>query len=229
MTVAQAVPLTALILSPLVAWTFPGLRRVKVMAVAVAGYLAAYAAAAYAASAMPGQESGPPPEILLAIGGLATAAVVATLVGLSPHPVVFSRWAAPTAMVGVGVLTAFLSGPQGGPGRLMHFLLDVLHLSPEAAQTVNFLVRKGTHLTVYGLLGWSAGTVAVRQGADRRWTWAAGLAWVVVHASLDEAHQSTTSVRTGAFSDVLLDTSGAAVALMILDAVRNNASRAGKG
>ena len=36
-------------------------------------------------------------------------------------------------MIGIGILTAFFSGPQGGAGKFMAFLLDVLHLTPDAA------------------------------------------------------------------------------------------------
>jgi len=220
-TVSEAVPIVAFFVSPFVTWTFPGLRSLWTLVAFPVSYVAAYFAATLMASSLSGTASvGASPWAGLVLVSVAAFAAFAILASRPTVPRSWATWLAPGAMIGIGLLTAFLSGPQGGPGRLMHFLLDVLKLSPESAQTVNFIVRKSAHLTVYGLLGLSAGAVAARQGADRRWTWVAGLSWVVVHATLDESHQTTTSVRTGAVSDVFLDSTGAVVFLGIQDFLR---------
>lgn len=127
-----------------------------------------------------------------------------------------TKWWNTGGMIGLGVLTAFFSGPPGGVGKFVTFLREVLGLSPQVADAVNFLVRKGIHLGVYGSLALCAGLVAWQALGRRSAMWVAGLGWGLGHAILDETTQATTTVRTGSVYDVLLDLAGMSIALGVL-------------
>ena len=98
------------------------------------------------------------------------------------------------------------------------------HLSDEAVHDVVIAVRKCAHLTEYALLAlllWRALRKTPKPDAPLwRW-WEAGLvlALVALYAATDELHQAFVPSRQGCVSDVLLDTSGAALALLCLWAV----------
>lgn len=71
-----------------------------------------------------------------------------------------------------------------------------------------FVLRKGAHLVVYGLLA----LACLRGGRDL--LLAFGL--TVAYAVTDEFHQSFVPGRVGAPRDVLIDAAGAAVALLLV-------------
>jgi VanZ family protein len=79
--------------------------------------------------------------------------------------------------------------------------------SPETWEALHLLIRKGAHLTEYGVLAalwaWTTGR------------WRSPVALAVLTAFLDEAHQATTLEREGSVADLLLDASGAAAALWV--------------
>ncbi len=85
---------------------------------------------------------------------------------------------------------------------------------PEQLEAFHWLVRKTAHAAEYGTLGalwrWALGT----RGAWRGWFAPLGLS--ILTAALDELHQSTTLTRTASLVDVLLDSAGAAAALIAL-------------
>ena len=87
------------------------------------------------------------------------------------------------------------------------------------------LVRKCAHLTefaVLALLFWRAFRKPVRN-APRPWLWAEArlaLLCTMLYAAGDEFHQLFVASREGKVSDVLLDTSGAALGLLALWIVR---------
>jgi len=84
---------------------------------------------------------------------------------------------------------------------------DVLH----------FLLRKASHLTEYAILG-ALLFRALRADGQRwnvRWS-AAAVTIAAAVASFDELHQTFVPSRTGAFSDVLLDTAGATLAQILI-------------
>lgn len=85
------------------------------------------------------------------------------------------------------------------PGGLSNPMLD----------TLNFLVRKGTHMVVYGVLAY----FAWRMLRNRQHAYF--IAWLIATgiAVLDEWHQSYIPWRTAQFSDVLLDSAAAAFVL----------------
>ena len=84
---------------------------------------------------------------------------------------------------------------------------DVLH----------FWLRKASHLTEYAILG-ALLFRALRADGQRwnvRWS-AAAVTIAAAVASFDELHQTFVPSRTGAFSDVLLDTAGATLAQILI-------------
>ena len=104
------------------------------------------------------------------------------------------------------------SGPGTGfLSPLLSALLPWAHL--EQIQGVIWLIRKAAHVTEYAVLAilW-CGAFTSRGPASRRLAF--GLS--VLTAGLDEIHQATTAARTGSIADVLLDSTAAAAALVLL-------------
>lgn len=84
------------------------------------------------------------------------------------------------------------------------------------AQNINYPIRKAAHMTEYAILGllsffWLAGYLKLER---RTFLLALGLA--VLYAVTDEVHQLYVAGRAGRFSDVCIDTAGAALGLLIL-------------
>ncbi len=97
-------------------------------------------------------------------------------------------------------------------------------LSDDAVHAVVFTIRKGAHLSEYAVLAallWRA-LRSVRQPDTVAWSWPqAGLALglAALYAATDEFHQTFVPSRQGSVWDVLLDTGGACLGLMILWAI----------
>ncbi len=97
-------------------------------------------------------------------------------------------------------------------------------ISDEAVSRVQFCVRKGAHLTEYAILAawiWRAlrRTEQVAGRASARWSHRqAALAVLLagLFAATDEWHQTKVPSREGQFSDVLIDTTGAAAGMLAL-------------
>jgi VanZ family protein len=88
----------------------------------------------------------------------------------------------------------------------------------ELFDSIHFSVRKAGHLTEYAVLALLFFR-AFRSGSQERWRrwWAlSSLLAAFLYASLDEYHQTFTRRRTGSVYDILIDTSGAATALVLL-------------
>lgn len=92
-------------------------------------------------------------------------------------------------------------------------------LDPETINLIVFLVRKCAHVAEYAalaLLVWRA-LRKPRRGDDRPWSWRqAGLALLIaaLYAASDEIHQMFVPKREGHFHDVVIDSCGAALALV---------------
>ena len=85
-------------------------------------------------------------------------------------------------------------------------------------------VRKGAHLCEYAILGllvWRALRHGTAEERGRwRWRWAGwAVLWVLLYAASDEVHQVFVPSRQGSVGDVLLDTTGAVIALTGLWAI----------
>jgi VanZ family protein len=95
---------------------------------------------------------------------------------------------------------------------------------------VEFFIRKGAHVSIYLLLGLAFFFALRRMGRRRAFLFSVLLCFA--YACSDEFHQSLTGDRTPLFTDVLLDTAGAAVGLILfsigsglLNAAKRNTSR----
>jgi VanZ family protein len=120
-------------------------------------------------------------------------------------------------------LIMYLGGEQWSGEETSAWLGPMLRallpgLSPELLSAVHFLIRKTAHVSEYAVLAtlWRRATGG---------TWIA-LALSIMTASLDEFRQLFTPGREGSVYDVLLDGTGAGVALALISALR---SRLGKG
>jgi VanZ family protein len=85
---------------------------------------------------------------------------------------------------------------------------------PEQLDAFHWLVRKTAHAAEYGTLAALWRWALVSREAWRGWPVPLGLS--ILTAALDELHQSTTLARTASLVDVLLDSAGAAAALIAL-------------
>jgi VanZ family protein len=140
-----------------------------------------------------------------------------------PGPNIWKAWI--PALVWLGFIaiesTSALSADNTGKVLypLLHFLLG---LDPFRFLTWHFVLRKTGHVIGYGILSillfraWRA-TISVR--CNPRWSivWArTAFSMTVLVASLDEWHQTFLPSRTGTIRDVLLDSTAALAAQILL-------------
>jgi VanZ family protein len=105
-------------------------------------------------------------------------------------------------------------------GSLLWKLVSFIYpgATRELFDSIHFYIRKAGHFTEYAVLALLL-LRAFRLGAGARWRrgWAlSSLLVAFLYASLDEYHQTFTRHRTGSIYDSLIDTSGAATALVLL-------------
>ena len=123
------------------------------------------------------------------------------------------------ALVWAVVISGFSTGAFTSDNT-SRFIVPILryflpHASAETLELLHFLVRKCAHFTEYFVLSLLIlrGIRAGAKGMHLRWALLTILL-VAGYASLDEFHQSFVPGRTAAVGDVLIDTSGGAVALI---------------
>ena len=111
---------------------------------------------------------------------------------------------------------------------LIHWLLP--RLPHEAADALMAVIRKGGHLTEYGILAmlcWRA--VSRPPGGDARgWNWRdarIAMTLAALYAVTDEFHQAFVPSRTASPWDVMVDACGAAAGLAVLWGIRRLARR----
>ncbi len=103
-------------------------------------------------------------------------------------------------------------------------------ISSAAVDRVHLLIRKTGHLTEYAILALlvlRAAGISLRRRHLEGGCRAAGIALLVAaaYAASDEFHQSFVPGRTASVYDVLIDTSGAFVALTVAMVVRKKKSQ----
>ncbi len=93
-------------------------------------------------------------------------------------------------------------------------------VSEETLDTIHLLLRKGWHLTEYGVLGlwvWRALSAAT-PGPDRVWPWRTFVLTMIIcalYACSDELHQAFVPSRGASVHDVALDTCGAGAGMFL--------------
>ena len=129
-------------------------------------------------------------------------------------------WAPPIIWMSVIFLfsTDLFSGDN--TGSLLWKVVSFIYpgVAPELFDSIHFCVRKAGHLTEYAVLALLLFR-AFRSGSQERWRprWAlSSLLVIFLYALLDEYHQTFTRHRTASIYDSLIDTSGAAAALILL-------------
>ncbi len=86
----------------------------------------------------------------------------------------------------------------------------------EIIGAISTVVRKGAHFSVYGLLGFSAQMTMISYIKIPFWLRnAAAFSICVLYAATDEIHQLFVSGRSGEVRDVLIDSCGALMFIMI--------------
>jgi VanZ family protein len=123
----------------------------------------------------------------------------------------------------------FASTSLGSPGHTSRFIFPFLlwlnpHMSKETIQVLHAVIRKCAHVSEYAMLGflfWRAvhlDPAFSAVGAARRY-WLAIL-FCALYASTDEFHQIFVPSRHPAVLDVMLDTSGAGLGLVLTWSIR---------
>lgn len=140
-----------------------------------------------------------------------------------PRPPFLRFWLPPllwTAVIFSASSDLFSAG-HSGPWLADLIRLVVGHPLPaNQFETLHWMIRKASHLTEYGILG---GLLfrALRGGQGVRWkgTWAgAAIAIAAAVGALDEWHQAFVPSRTPSAWDVLIDTCGATLVLLLIRA-----------
>lgn len=103
-------------------------------------------------------------------------------------------------------------------GLLYSFLSSFFDPNPSVIWTINVIIRKTGHIVAFGIL---AVFLYLALSKTRR---PFLYAWVIttVYAVVDEFHQGFIPGRTSSFADVVLDSFGAFLALMIIKKIRKN-------
>ena len=118
--------------------------------------------------------------------------------------------------MGMGLLVAVFSGAVGGADPMIAWLQSVLGWSLERAEVGTFVFRKSAHFIFYGVLSFSLARAALAAKLDFNIAARLAVIWAIGHSVFDEATQMSFDSRSGSFWDVLIDMSGAGVALFIV-------------
>ena len=148
-----------------------------------------------------------------------------------------ARWLPIIFWMGVIFLASTDLGSAAHTGSIVLSMLHLLfggHLSLPAMEEIHHFIRKGAHLTEYAILGvllrraFSAQPAAETRTSAffRNWSTVAALVVAFLYASSDEYHQSYVPSRTSSPYDVMIDTAGAALGL-VLCTVFHRARRSG--
>ena len=129
-------------------------------------------------------------------------------------------WAPPIIWMSIIFLFSTDAFSGDNTGSLLWTVVSFIYpgATQELFDSIHFYVRKAGHFTEYAILALLLFR-AFRSGARERWRlrWAlSSLLIAFLYASLDEFHQTFTRRRTGSVYDSLIDTSGAATALVLL-------------
>jgi len=119
-----------------------------------------------------------------------------------------------------------ISSDIGSAANTSRYLVPFLHwlnptISQASVEQIHFIVRKGGHLSEYAILATLLYFALRRSGMPslQGAHWRSALFSLFIsafYAAGDEFHQSFIGSRTAAFSDVMIDTSGALIALCFI-------------
>lgn len=136
----------------------------------------------------------------------------------------FLRYAPVLFWIGIILYLSSGAGAMSETSRFVRPVLEFLFPSADAAtlQLYHGYIRKSAHVAVYFVLGLLAARAFVTSQIEWlcRWWPAAVLALVITIAAVDEFQQSFNETRTGAAGDVLLDTAGGILAILVFVILR---------
>jgi VanZ family protein len=96
----------------------------------------------------------------------------------------------------------------------LHWLIR--SLTPATLDFIHHIIRKCAHVTEYFIFGWLALRAFRGGGSGLRVAWAlAAIGTAAAYASLDEFHQSFVPGRTASVYDVMIDTAGGTLAIIV--------------
>lgn len=98
---------------------------------------------------------------------------------------------------------------------ILYQIVSFFHLPEHIMETMAFLIRKGAHMTEFGIL---AILLYFLYGETRmaEYRYVCALLSAFLYACSDEFHQLFVAGRAGLFQDVLIDTLGAGIALLVV-------------
>ena len=103
------------------------------------------------------------------------------------------------------------SESSGLSSKLVELLCAIVHYnpSPDVFSILTFIVRKGAHMTEFGILAllWLGTLIGGAEGFP--WRYPAAFALSSFYAATDEIHQLFVSERAGQVTDWLIDSTGA--------------------
>lgn len=91
-----------------------------------------------------------------------------------------------------------------------------VNINGNVGETISFIVRKAAHITEYVILAILIYRVVILY-IDRKKAKLLMILIVILYASTDEFHQLFVPGREGTFRDVLIDTSGAIIAIIFIN------------
>lgn len=109
---------------------------------------------------------------------------------------------------------------QGMSNTIIQLIENILHIDIMNADgwlfdTMSFLVRKAAHMSEYAILAILYRQLFDAYETEHSWLWA--LLGVMLYAATDEFHQVFIPGRSGAIKDVMIDSCGGAIGLLVLN------------
>lgn len=115
------------------------------------------------------------------------------------------------AIIWLIVIYKITASPSATGSNTMNFIQTQLGISEAAADILNFVIRKLAHITVFGFLAILLYFVFKKNPFF--WAWLC----TTLYAGTDEFHQLLVSGRTSSLYDVMIDSFGAIIALVLLN------------
>ncbi|GIN86044.1 teicoplanin resistance protein VanZ [Heyndrickxia sporothermodurans] len=114
------------------------------------------------------------------------------------------------AIITCVIIYNFTASPESTGSNTLSIIEKITGLDDHAAGVLNFIIRKLAHISVFGLLGIFLYNAFQKNKLVFAWF------LTTLYAASDEFHQSLVPNRTASVCDVLLDSGGALLAILII-------------
>lgn len=120
-------------------------------------------------------------------------------------------------MVTIFIFSSEIAVQSEQKSRFVIYILNILGINIESAfgNLADFIVRKAAHITEYFIL-YLLIFNALYNDFSKKTALLLSLLFVFLYASTDEYHQLFIPGRSGKFRDVLIDTSGGTLGLILM-------------